>query len=240
MPYYIISFFVSRSEDNGATWSDPEAIAGSTGENLRAKTPVVATDGWGNWCLFSGAEQATLSGLRRVQSISYSTDNGATWTEPGQLHPDLGLINIGGITSYSPGIATDRVGNWVFVTATNITFDTPDGSENDIIAYIAEASLSPSGWPDSDGDNFSDYFELLIIDHDPFDTISGFEEVSPDDDFDGDGMTNLQEFTYRTSPTSPDAPLPASRALYLLLTAFPVAVLGVYILRSSRRPRISL
>ena len=57
---------------------------------------------------------------------------------------------------------------------------------------------------DSDGDGLLDTFEQLIIDADPDDGIATVGDVLPGDDFDMDGLTNVEERDIGTFPTDPD------------------------------------
>ena len=56
---------------------------------------------------------------------------------------------------------------------------------------------------DSDGDGLPDWWEQQIIDYSQSDTITGFEDVLPEDDFDGDHFSNLKEYQKGTDPTDP-------------------------------------
>jgi hypothetical protein len=56
--------------------------------------------------------------------------------------------------------------------------------------------------PDTDTDGLSDDWEQQIIDADPNDGITTINDVNPNDDFDGDGLTNDEEFWNRTDPTA--------------------------------------
>jgi hypothetical protein len=53
---------------------------------------------------------------------------------------------------------------------------------------------------DSDSDGLPDDFEQQIIDADPNDNIATFLDVERDDDFDGDGESNWEEWQYGSSP----------------------------------------
>ncbi len=54
---------------------------------------------------------------------------------------------------------------------------------------------------DSDGDGLPDWWEQQIIDYSQSDAITGFEDVLPEDDFDGDHFSNLKEYQKGTDPT---------------------------------------
>ncbi len=62
--------------------------------------------------------------------------------------------------------------------------------------------------PDFDGDGLPDWWEMQIINADPFDIIEIIEHVLPDDDFDGDGISNADEYRFGTDPTDPDSKPP--------------------------------
>jgi hypothetical protein len=62
-----------------------------------------------------------------------------------------------------------------------------------------QAEVEESG--DTDLDGMTDGWERQIIDANATDDISSLAEVKTDDDFDGDGRTNLQEFQAGSNPT---------------------------------------
>ena len=59
------------------------------------------------------------------------------------------------------------------------------------------------GTDDSDDDGMGDDWEQQIIDADGGDPITSIGGVLPDDDFDVDGLSNLEEFLLGTDPTDP-------------------------------------
>ena len=59
-------------------------------------------------------------------------------------------------------------------------------------------------FPDDDQDGLPDILEQEIVDADPFDSISSIADVTGNDDFDGDGLTNAQEWTAKTDPARKD------------------------------------
>lgn len=58
---------------------------------------------------------------------------------------------------------------------------------------------------DADDDGLLDTFEQSIIDADTGDGITTTAHVLPEDDFDGDGLTNLEEYLLGSDPTSNDS-----------------------------------
>jgi len=59
-------------------------------------------------------------------------------------------------------------------------------------------------FPDDDQDGLSDILEQEIVEADPFDSILSIADVIGSDDFDGDELTNAQEWAAKTDPTRKD------------------------------------
>jgi len=74
-------------------------------------------------------------------------------------------------------------------------------------AFSFTISYTP-GPGDTDGDGLADAWEQIIIDHDPDDDIEDIGDVLPGHDYDGDGLTNLQEYQNGTDPTNSDTTAP--------------------------------
>jgi hypothetical protein len=73
---------------------------------------------------------------------------------------------------------------------------------------------------DADGDGLPDEYEaLLMYYYEMAGRGSALEDISPDDDFDGDGFTNLQEFLAGT--------IPVEAGDYLRITRFGLAGNGL-------------
>ena len=58
---------------------------------------------------------------------------------------------------------------------------------------------------DADDDTIADDWERRIIDDDLLDAIDAIVAVNPDDDYDGDGLSNLYEYRVDTDPTIADS-----------------------------------
>src|SRR5690606_3230659 len=98
---------MSRSLDNGATWSGPSALAPDAPYDAFAwdYTPSIATDGRGAWVAMWRTNNAYIR-------MSYSTDDGLSWTYPvvqNVLHDD---------TTRFPQAVPDGNGNWLAVWET--------------------------------------------------------------------------------------------------------------------------
>ena len=59
--------------------------------------------------------------------------------------------------------------------------------------------------PDNDQDGFSDIVEQEIVDANPTDTLTNIADVASSGDYDGDGLTNLQEWEKQTDPLLKDS-----------------------------------
>jgi hypothetical protein len=68
-----------------------------------------------------------------------------------------------------------------------------------------DAGIIGIGFEDADSDGLPDAFEQLIVDADPEDEIEDIWDVSGEDDFDGDNVTNGEECEASTDPTSPES-----------------------------------
>jgi hypothetical protein len=93
---------------------------------------------------------------------------------------------------------------------------------------------NPNEWEDADGDGLGDNFEQLIIDFDPLDAFDSLDDVLPEDDFDGDDVSNYHEFLYDTDPTDGNTVLPVRGSVAALLL---ILMLGVAALQARRDPR---
>ena len=148
---------VSRSTDNGATWTAPVALntnaASDSGEDL---APQVTTDGAGKW-LAAWHSYGTF-GWDYDIVVSRSTNNGATWTAPAALNSNAASDSG---WDYAPELATDGAGNWVAVWQSNENLGGTIGTDPDIlvarstdngVTWMAPAALNSNAASDSGPD----------------------------------------------------------------------------------------
>ncbi len=150
--------FVSRSTDNGGTWSvmtrlDPNDLT-DVGEDER---PALATDGLGNWVAAWHADD-NLGGLSGTDSdifVSRSTDGGATWTAEALLNTN-GNSDTG--NDEFVRLTTDSTGNWIAIWDSNENLGGLTGTDFDIfyarstnlgLTWTAPALFNASGTTDT-------------------------------------------------------------------------------------------
>jgi len=107
--------------------------------------------------------------------------------------------------------------------------DTDDDGSNDGDDAFP---LNPHGQTNVDGDNLGDEFELLIVAAYP--AYSSIEDVTPDDDPDGDDVTNLVEFEWGTDPTDPTSHVPLGAVVGAVSTGV-FLIIGFLVLRRPAR-----
>lgn len=123
---------VSRTEDEGRTWSQPASLNPPAEDTFReCDRPQIATDGQGNWIVV----WATIDGLRPSlgSEIHYarSSDEGLTWTAPRPLE---GGQDINGLLDFDPSVASDHEGHYVVVwTSGEGSFEEYPPSDKDIL-----------------------------------------------------------------------------------------------------------
>jgi hypothetical protein len=179
---------ISRSADNGATWTAPAALNTNAGtDSSFDEVPQVTTDGAGDW-LAVWQSTDTLGGTIGTDYdtlVSRSTDNGATWTAPTALNANAMTDSD---DDGAAQVTTDGAGHWIAVWFSGI------GSPDYDILFTR--------WTlDTDGDGMPDSWELAH----GLNPNSATGLNGAGGDLDGDGLTNLQEFNLRTNPQSADS-----------------------------------
>jgi hypothetical protein len=124
---------VSRSTDNGATWSPPAPLNTNAASDASGDfEPQVATDGAGNWvALWSSRENlGGTIGADLDILVSRSTDNGLNWSPPAPLNTNA-ASDTG--DDFLPQVTTDEVGNWVAVWDSTENLGGTIGTDDDIL-----------------------------------------------------------------------------------------------------------
>jgi len=136
---------VSRSTDNGASWTAPAALNTNAGtDSGKDYAPQVATDGGGNWlAVWYSTESNVGSGIGPDYDIlvARSTDNGATWTAPAALNTNA-ATDTGG--DERPQVTTDSEGHWVAVWHSDDDLGGTIGIDFDIL--VAQSTDNGATW----------------------------------------------------------------------------------------------
>jgi hypothetical protein len=133
--------FVSRSANNGATWSAPALLnSNATTDTGNETAPVITTDGIGNWVtVWHSNENFEDADTDGDIFVSTSTNNGSTWS-------DVALLNSNATTDsgsdFIASITTDGAGNWVTVWGSNEELGGGAGADYDI--FVSHFTLEPN------------------------------------------------------------------------------------------------
>ncbi len=156
---------ISRSTDNGQTWSDPPTAPPLSNGTTNDLHPSLATDGEGNWVLVwqsGNAEDDVDFDIK----VSQSTDNGQTWSNATVLNTN-GNIDEG--NDYFPAVATDAQGAWLAAWSSGENLSTTLGTDFDIL--FAMSTNNGASWTDpqslntdADTDDESDILPRVAAD----------------------------------------------------------------------------
>ena len=157
----------TRSDDNGATWSDPTPLntnaATDTGDDREV---TLATDRTGNWVAAWSSTDLLGDSIGGDQDIvaANSTDNGETWSDPVPVNSRASM-DFG--TDSKPSVATDGAGNWITVWQSNDSASTL-GTDADI--FSSRSGDNGANWStfvpvnDAAGDNAPDLQPVVATD----------------------------------------------------------------------------
>jgi hypothetical protein len=135
---------VSRSEDNGETWTDVASLNTTAATDTRNDTePQIITDGLGHWLAVWHSNDPQNGSLGRDVEIfvARSMDNGATWTAPQPVNTNA-ATDVG--DDVDPRIATDGRGHWVAVWASNENLGGVVDTEGDLL--VARSADNGATW----------------------------------------------------------------------------------------------
>ncbi len=108
-------------------------------------------------------------------------------------------------TSLSAELMLGNEGRYLSGTGSTEAF--PGLIDEARISNVARSSVDfVFRYTDADRDGMSDEWEQQIIDADPDDAIEDINDVLPGDNFDGDALTNLEEYEFGTDPTTANDP----------------------------------
>ena len=116
---------VSRSMDNGSSWSTARALNRNAAVDAREDSaPTIASDGMGNWLVAWHAWGGLnyRDGSDADIAVAYSADDGTTWSEPVHINENPSRD---GLDDLLPSLATDGAGHWLTVWQ---AFHPPDAS----------------------------------------------------------------------------------------------------------------
>lgn len=135
---------VSRSTNNGITWTAPLPLNATAGGDSRDDMhPSVSADGAGNWLAVwqSNEDLNGTIGQDFDILVSRSTDHAVTWSTPVPLNTNA-AGDAGGDTY--PQVVADQLGNWVAVWQSTDTLGDTVGSDSDI--FVARSSNNGITW----------------------------------------------------------------------------------------------
>ena len=124
--------FVSRSTDNGVSWSAAETLNSNAdtdaGSDIR---PHITTDGAGNWVAvwWSDEDLGGTAGTDNDIFFSRSADNGVSWSAVATLNTNAETDTE---TDLRPQVMTDGVGNWLAVWVSEENLGGAVGTDRDI------------------------------------------------------------------------------------------------------------
>ncbi len=136
--------FVSRSVDNGATWTDPQALNTNAATDTEwDESAAIATDNAGHWVVIWSSPE-NLGGAIGDDGdilVARSTDNGVTWTAPAPLNTNAASDSGWDET---PAITTDHTGHWVAVWSSNDSLGGTIGTDGDVL--VSRSSDNGVNW----------------------------------------------------------------------------------------------
>ena len=132
---------VSRSTDNGDTWSTARALnRNAATDAAEDSAPAIVSDGLGNWVVawHAWGDLGYSDGSDADIAVAYSADDGVTWTDPTHINDRAAGDAVDDLL---PALATDGRGHIVAVWQ---SFNPPDANVKDSEWRILAAGTSIS------------------------------------------------------------------------------------------------
>ncbi len=125
----VASINISRSTDNGLTWSPSRNISSTA--SPQDTNPVIETDEHGSWIIaWANRKIATPARVEYAES----RDNGATWASGGLIanyrHDE--------VHEATPQVKSDRRGRWIAAWPSRSSLPSGGGGDTEIVYSIAE------------------------------------------------------------------------------------------------------
>ena len=139
--------YVSRSDDDGMTWSEPKRLDPFATEPSEIEDdfhPLIETDGAGTWIAtwYTHDDHGATIGDDIDILVSTSTDNGETWSASIPLNADAAYDQLPDNYAYDsyPRLAHDGNGHWVAIWQRRLV----SGVESDLL--IAHSTDGGASW----------------------------------------------------------------------------------------------
>jgi hypothetical protein len=191
--------YAKMATDLGADELDPETVFAVVRSPVAVGEDGLVTIDYSLW-----NARANISSV----SVEYSADRGESWYKAARA---LGSESVEGL----PTGANGKPHFFIWDSVVDVGGKRIDAAHVRV-KPVAAKSHTPTvtetfslynAAVDSDNDRLPDNWEQQIVMFDPFDSITGVFDVHAEDDFDGDGHTNRNEYLSGTLPTDPTSAL---------------------------------
>lgn len=140
--------YISRSTDNGATWSEPLALNNDVDTDTVPDYGIrVATDGAGNWVAIWVIDLGFNNNIADASIlVSRSSDDGVTWTDPALLSTKADIYSTFALLFAAgtplPWLASDRAGSWLAAWRASV----PTSASGDIDILTSTSTDNGATW----------------------------------------------------------------------------------------------